>query len=473
MSTVKNIAKNTGFLLIGRIATKIISLFTVIYIVRYLGDAGYGRYAFAFAFVSFFTIIANFGIHSILVREIARSPQNAKKMLGNATIISFILSIISLIIAIFVIRIINYPAETEKIVQIAAVGLLIYSLSPFGVIYEVNLKMKYSVLFGLLSRLFMLSAVILTVSYDLGITWLVAATVASDALHGTLMMIFSKRFIWPEFKIDINMCKFLLKEAYPLALASVFIIIYFRIDVVMLSLMDSDAAVGTYSAAYRLTEALIFIPSTFMVSMFPLMSRYFNESKENLVFAYMKSFKYLFIIAAPLAVGITFFAYQIILLLYGDQFSESIGVLQILIWAIALIFINYSLAQFLVSTNRQKITTFSTAICALLNVALNLILIPHLSYQGAAIATVVTELVSMCIMIYYLPQYVSKLKLIYEIRAPFIATSFMFIFLLFTYDHFNSLFVVVISTMVYFISIYIFGGIDKDDKRLLSKLIYS
>jgi len=471
MTIIKKIAKNSGSLLLGRVFTKIITLFVVIYMVRYLGDADYGRYAFVFAFISFFTIISDFGMHSILVREIARSPHIAKKLLGNATIVSSFFSIVAFMTAVLAIYLMDYPIETKKLVWLASIELLLHAMLPFGVIYEVNLKMKYSVIFGVVNRVFLLIAVLAIVFYDLGLSLLVIVTVVSEALHNVLMVIFSRRFIWPDFSLDTDMCKLLLKESLPLALSSVFIIIYFKIDVIMLSMMKGDAAVGIYSASYRLTEAFIFIPSTLMVSMFPLMSRYFEKSKETFVFAYLKSFKYLFSIALPLAVGITFFADEIILLLYEVQFFDSIKVLQILIWATAIIFINLSLGQLLVSMNKQNITTISTAICALINVALNLILIPYFSYNGAAIATVITEFTCTCIMLYYLPDMVDLRKLLHSVRVPVFVTGLLFIFMHLANAVLNDLFIVILSLPLYLVLMYIFGGIDDDDKIILSKLV--
>lgn len=470
MDTVNKIFQNTGFLLAGKASTKLISLMTVIYIARYLGDAGYGKYTFAFTFVSLFTLISEMGIHHILVREISRSKEIAKRLLGNAILISIILSVIALILALFTIRIMEYPVETEKLVFIASIGLLFGSLSNYGIMYEVNLNMKYPVFFGLLSRVFLLISVMLVVIYDLGITWIVICTVVSDALPNILMMVFSRNTILPEFKYDINLCKFILKESLPLAMATFFIAIYYRIDVVMLSLLKGDADVGIYSAAYRLTEAFTFIPATFMVSIFPLMSRYHEESKDKLIFSYMKSFKFLFIIALPLAIGITLISDKIVLLIYKGQFENSVQLLQILIWSTAIVFINYPLTQLLISTNKQKIFATSTAICAILNVALNLVLIPAYSYTGASAATVITQLINGLIILHYRPKELLLLQLLREIYIPTSAAIFMATFIFYSKYYFDLTFIIVISIILYFVLFYLFGGLDYEEKEIILKL---
>lgn len=470
MNTINKILENTGFLLAGKGITKLTSLITVIYIARYLGEAGYGKYTFAFAFVSFFTLISDMGTHYILVREISRSQEIAKKLLGNAILISIFLSFIAVILSVFSINIMNYPLETEKLVLIAAIELLAGPFSNYGIIYEVNLDMKYPVFYGMLSRIFLIIAAMFVATYDLGITWIVAFTVVSDILPNIFMIVSSRNFISPVFKFDINLCKFLLRESLPLAMSALFIAIYYRIDVVMLSWLKGDVDVGIYSAAYRLTEAFTFIPATFMVSIFPLMSRYHNESTDKLIFSYVKSFKFLFIISLPLAVGITLISDKIVILVYDGQFENAVQLLQILIWSTAIVFINYPLTQLLISTNKQNIFATSTAICAVLNIILNLILIPKYSYVGAAVATVITQLVNGLIILFFKPKQLLLSQLLHEIYIPFFAAIFMAIFILYSKDYFNLIFLILISIVLYFVLLYVLGGLDHREKEIISRL---
>lgn len=473
MNSVKKIAKNTGFLFLGRIFTKIISLFSVIFIVRYLGEIGYGKYAFAFAFISFFTILAELGVHSILVREVSRSSIRAPQLVGNAIIISTVFSTAAFLLAIASIGFLGYPEETINVVKIASLGLLFGILSPLGVIYETELKMKYSVFFGLASRIFLLISILFITGYDWGLNWLVLVTVLSDGIHYLLMALYSKKLLTPCFKFDTATCRFLLKESLPLAFASVFLIIYFRIDVVMLSLMKGDADVGVYSSAYRITESFIFLPSTLMVSIFPLLSKYHSGilgNKGTLLYTYLKSFKILFTTALCLALGISFFSKEIISLLYGNQVQGASVTLQILIWATSIIFVNYSFGQFLVSINKQKITTISTAICAIFNILLNFIMIPHWGYNGAAIATVATELLSSFIMVFYIRSSIPLSTLFGEIKKPLLITLTCYLIFVLFNNYVNVFISFIFMVCVYFYSMYFFGGLNEDDLQLLKKL---
>ena len=469
MSKVKLIAENTSFLFIGNVGSKIVSLLSVILIARYLGDAGYGIYSFVFAFTSFFSIISELGISQVVVREISRSPEIAGKIVGNAILIKTVLSVLAFIAAIFSINIMGYPPETIKAVQIAALVLLVDIFNTYSAIYEANLKMKYPIFFLTIGNLLMLGLIVFITYFDLGLNLIILATVSVSATKNLLMFLFSTRFTKVNFDIDYQVCKYLLKSSLPLALSSVFIIIYYRIDTVMLSMMVGDAAVGIYSAGYRISETFMIIPSILMTSIFPLMSKYRGNSEQLLVFSYEKSIKYLFSLALPMAVGTTILSDKIMLTIYGDGFRGSATVLQILIWATAIVFINSATGTFFVSINKEKVTMFYTGVGVVINVLLNSILIPKYSYSGASIATVLTELSILIITLYSMPPIISKKKLISQNFSSVLATIIMTIFLFTGVKNYFGLLTIIPSAIIYFIFYYVFKGIDVDDKKLFMK----
>ncbi|AKB69078.1 flippase [Methanosarcina mazei] len=471
MSTFRLVAKNMGFLLTSRIATKVISFFTLLYIARYLGPGDFGKFSFVFSFIYFFGFIPDFGIHNILVREAAKEPENAGKLIGNATILQTFLSLIAFLLALFAINIIDYPVSTKNALYIASFGLLITSISAFSIIYEVNLRMEYTVLFSVTSRLiFFVLAVIATLK-NLTLNAFVLASVVADFVHNFLTVLFSKKLIKPNFNLQVNLMKMILREALPMAVASVFTMIYFRIDVVMLSFLKDDTAVGLYSAAYRLTEAFIFISSAFMTSIFPLMSKYYKNSFELFTFIYAKSFKYLFALGLVLAMAVTFFSKEIVFNIYGSEYQGSVIVLKILIWATAIMFVNNLISITYISSGNQKIIAKVTAFAAILNSLLNLILIPSLSYAGAAATTLFTELFVMLFGIYWI-----KRNLLHEVMYR--ETIFLFVGMLISSASFvllrlyiNEIFSCLLSLIVFISILYISGWVDADDRRILMKTI--
>lgn len=471
MSTAKRVVKNSGFLLISRVATKVISFFILLYIARHLGPTDFGKYSFAFAFTYFFSFIPDLGIHQILVREAAKDEGIMDKLIGNATIVKSVLSILAFLLCCLVISITDYPSSTKNAVYIAALGLLATSLSGFGIVYEVKLRMDYSVLFSITNRVFFLISVLYLIRHNPDLNLFVGVAVAAEFIHNIMMTIFSKRFVTPKFKIEYNLVKKIMLEALPIAVSTVFIMIYFRIDMVMLSFLTNDIDVGFYSAAYRLTEALTFIPSVLMVSIYPVMSRYFKEGNKAFDYIYTKSFKILF--AAGLLIGtvITFLSEKIILEIYGPEYHGSVIALQVLIWATSVMFVNHLLSSTYIASGNQKIMAKISAIAAILNVGLNLILIPYYSYTGASIATFFTEFIVMVYGIYWINKNIIHIGLFKEVIYPLISVCIVSVFLIISKNYLPIVPLTLVSILIFAGILYITGWIDSDDITLFKKIL--
>jgi O-antigen/teichoic acid export membrane protein len=442
-----------------------------LYIARYLGPADFGVYSFAFAFIYFFSFIPDLGIHQIIVREAAKDQKIMDQLIGNATIVKLALSILSFFLCCAVISITDYPPSTKNAVYTAALGLLAVSLGAFGIVYEVKLRMDYSLFFSITGRLFFLISVLYLIKHNANLYLFIIVSVAADFVHNILMTIFSKRFVKPKYKIEYSLIMKMIKEALPIAISTVFVMIYFRIDTVMLSFLTNDIDVGFYSAAYRLTEALTFIPSVLIVSIYPIMSKYFDEKNKAFDYVYTMSFKLLFAAGLLIATIITFLSQKIVLLMYGQEYNGSVVALQVLIWATAIMFVNQLLSSTYIASGNQKIMVKISAIAALLNVGLNLILIPSYSYTGASIATLVTEFTLMVYGTYWIGKNIVNKNLYKEIITPVIGICIISVFIITLKNYTDLAFLSIVAILIFTAILYITGWVDSDDRKLLEKVI--
>lgn len=470
MQTVKHLARNSGFLFINGIVTNILSFFAMLYIARYLGPEDYGIFSFAFAFIYFFSFIPDMGVHQILVREAAKEPEKAGKLIGNGTIIKFFLSFVALLLALILINVLNFPSSTKNALYIASLGLLISGTGAYGTIYEAKLKMEYSLLFNLASRVFLLAFVFLAIVNHSTLNTFVLASVLATTMHNLLMVLFSKKLVKVSFNVDFSLIKQLLKEAVPIAIASVFTVVYFKVDVLMLSFLRGDAEVGFYSAAYRLTDALVFLPSAFTTSTFPLMSRYFKDSFDSFSFAYARTFKYLFAAGLLIAVLVTFASEKIILIFYGPEYQNSVIALQILIWATAITFISVLISSTCISSGNQQIISKTAILAALLNVALNLILIPSAGYVGAAVATVLSVSGSMLFGLLWVHKNLLHENPLKGTISPIIGALVISLLIVLLRSYVDILFLCTVSVPVFAAVLYMTGWIDSDDRTIFLNL---
>jgi O-antigen/teichoic acid export membrane protein len=214
------------------------------------------------------------------------------------------------------------------------------------------------------------------------------------------LIISTWKFVKPKIEIDLKFWKELLKEAWPFALTGTFINVYLWIDSVMLSYMEGNEVVGWYSAAYRLVLILLFIPMVFDSAIFPVMARAYVSKKDILKIILEEYFKFMLIISTLIGIIVTISSDNIILLIYGDKYLGSIPALQILIWALVLIFLRVPFERLFEASNKQILVTKAFGYSVILNIILNYILIPKYSYMGAGIATVLTDLMVLLIIIY-------------------------------------------------------------------------
>jgi len=249
----------------------------------------------------------------------------------------------------------------------------------------------------------------------------------------------------------------LLKESLPLGLAVIFTLIYFRLDTLMLSLMKPAADVGIYNLGYKFLESLIFFPTMFIGLVMPLMSEYALSAKEKFRKVVQKALDVLLIFAIPLMIGILFLSERMVVLIAGQEFVLSSGVLDILIIAVGIIFLSVLFSNMIISLRKQKALVYIYGLGAIINLIANFIFIPKYSYYGAAATTVITEFVVVCLMLIVLFKILRYLPSFRSFVKPFLAGLVMALLLYFLAD--LSLFILIfLGALVYFFVLYLLDG---------------
>jgi len=182
----------------------------------------------------------------------------------------------------------------------------------------------------------------------------------------------------------------LLRIAFPFALAGIFVKIYSYLDTVLLGIMKDTVAVGLYSVPYKLTFALQFLPMAFGAAMYPAMSRAYAHAPDRLAKIFKQNIFYLWIFALPTAIGIYLLAPECITLLYGATYAASVPALRILILSLPFVFLSFPFGALLNATDRQVTNTRNFGIVMVVNILLNLALIPRFSFIGASGAGLIT-----------------------------------------------------------------------------------
>lgn len=474
MNKVRKIAKNTSVLLISQIISYIFTFFITLYSARYFGATTFGIWAIALSITGIFGIFADMGLGTLMVREVARDMSLADKYISNIVLIKIVLSFLMFGLIIITSNIIGYPEIVKNVIYIVTISVIISSFTGvLGAIFQVSEKMEYLAISTILSSVIILSGTAIMIFYKLDIIFFALLNIISSGLISVYtLIIYLRKFPLPEIKIDFSFWKPTIKEAWPFGIAALSGMIYTYIDSVMLSVIQGAEVVGWYNAAYRLMMVLLFIPTAVNIAIFPVMSQFYTYSKDSLKLMNEKYFKYMIILGIPLGAGITILADKIILLIFGSGYAQSITALQILIWTIVVSFAVAPFMQLLQSINKQLILTKISVLSAIINIILNLVLIPKFSYIGASFATLIASIVAVVYVtaITYDLGYGIPVKLVIsDLSKVLFATLIMTMFILY-FKELNLFLLSIMAMLLYFISIYLVGCIDEVDIMLLKQL---
>lgn len=471
MDTLQTIAKNTGALAIGQAITMVLGLIFAISIARSIGDVEFGKLGFAQSFTGILVIFADMGLSTVTIREIARQKELISKYLSNIFLIKLILSIVTFALIALIINLMHYPADTTTVVYLIGISSILSTLSALSrSIFRAFEKMEFEAFFNIGKSIVTtgIGIVVLFLGYGLiaiAFVYLLAGII--DLIATTIVVI--KKFANLKLEVDFIFWKKITYLALPFSLTAFIGLIYTQIDIVMLSAMVGDAPVGWYKAAVLIIFSLLAITDILGNAVFPVMSRFYISSRDALKIILEKLAKYLFIIGMPIAVGTFLLADRIILYFYGEGFSHSIIALQILSLYLPLRCIDTATGYLLSSINKEPLHAFSILIAAVTNIVLNLFLIPKFNFIGAAIATVLTEVVLFALYYGFVAKHFYRLELCPILIKPCFASLAMGIFVFYLKST-NIALLVASAAIIYISILYIVKGFDTEDKAIFKYL---
>lgn len=451
---------NSFYYFSGLVIRSIILFYTSVRLAKYLGVDDFGIFSYIFTFVYFFEVIPKLGMDAILVREISHNRSQAKELLGNALFARLILSLLTMFLVCGAITILKGFTKVTYLTYLCSLGLIFTFQPLYEAMFKIDLKMLCPTLVNVIKAVFYLIFVLLLIHFKCDLYGFVAASVISAFISLLLMIWSSKRYFEIEFIVNLEKSKWLLRESYPILLSGIFTFLYARSDIIILEQYKGYAAVGFYSAARKFLDTTLIIPSCICLSLFPLMAKYYKGDKHRFGKIYAFGFKYMLMIALPIVIFTLFFSEKIISI-FGNSFLPSALSLRILMSSVIFSFLNVLLVNALISVGRQKVDMVVSGVLIFLNVGLNLLLIPRLSFNGASIALLLTEIATLCGYLFYFSK-VTSLK-ISDVQIPIlIAVNFVFFLILNFLKLLPLVYGVIVSLFIYSILIIASSFLKKD-----------
>ncbi len=398
---LRKVLGNTGWLFTEKIVQMVLGLLVGVWITRYLGPERFGRYNYAIAIVGLFIPFAKLGLDSIVIRNLARDPSEKDETLGTAFVLKLIGSTLAFFVTLGVVTFStpssspNYR-ETLWLVGIIASGTLIQSFEIIDYWFQSQVQSKYSVLARNAAYVIMNGVKIILIQLRAPLISFAIAMAAEYVLSAIGMIIayrFNGNFI-KAWRVSFTYAKSLLKDSWPLILSGIVIMIYMRIDQVMLGQMVGEKSVGIYSAAVKISELWYFVPGAIVNSVFPSIVQAKEISEEIYYKRLQKLLTAVSILAYAVAIPVTFLAPQIVTLIYGQKYAEAGNILNIHIWAGLFVSLGVARETWITTEGLMKFSAVTAATGAVVNIVLNYFLIPQYGGLGAAIATVIAQILA-------------------------------------------------------------------------------
>lgn len=402
-STLFKIGYNTSVQFFGKILSASLSALSIILITRYLGVSGYGEFSLIFAYLTFFVAFTDFGLQTTIVKFLSRKSFQQTQIFGTYLTLKVLLILGAISISLVVLFFLPYSSFVKAAIAFSSIGIGIGALGGFGnTFFQYNLRLDLISLIDLANRLITVVLIALFIYLKLNFFFILSSVLISNLLIVLFMFIFLKQMVRFKFGFDKTIAMMLLKKSLPIGIASYLATSYFKLDTIMLSVFKNSSEVGIYSLAYKIFENVIVIWTFYMASFYPFLikfyhsqnfSKYKNLLKNTIIFSFVFSISAIFLgfILTPFLVN----------LFGGENFSEAIVPLRILLFATTFACFNAILFIYLFIKDKANLILISLALAFVFNFTLNLLIIPRFGYFGASFSTVATEaILFICYLIF-------------------------------------------------------------------------
>ncbi len=391
-NSLKIYFENITWLLIEKFVRLIFSLFVSVWLIRYLGPTKFGEYNYSISYVYLFGAIASLGLDGLVIKELVDNRYSSNSLLGTTFVLKFCGSILALCFIFFSLFFLDLDTELYKIILIVSINNFLQLFNSIELFFQSKVLSKYIVWSNVFSLLLSNLIKIVLIYFEFDFIYFVYAY-----LFDSIIIAFSYLFIYfkggynvLEWKFDFAIANYLIKNSWTLIISSLFVSIYFKIDLVLIEIYSSLKSVGYYSAAVKLSELWYFVPIIISNTVFPSLIKIrkinfslFQEKLQSL-------FVFLIWLGILLSLFTTIFGDHIIQIIYGDKYNGIANVLITHIWTSIFVFYGVAWSNWMILENNQKTMMKIQVMSLITNLILNVVLIPKFGILGSALATLVS-----------------------------------------------------------------------------------
>ncbi len=411
-SITKSLFKNSALMMMAQAATWVSGIVLLVFVARYLGSADYGYLYLALSIQTICQWIIDYGGQNYIPKEVSRNKTDPSDLMTQSMLLRIGLWVISMVLTFALSLIAGYSGRVIILIMILAFSNLWVNLTLLlrsG--YQGFENMKYPSLATVVDRGLLTLTVIPALLLGMRVTAVAILMALTPVLNFLICWKYSKAMFRPKFTLQMDKFKRLLKDGLPYFLWSLFGVVYYRINAIMLSLMTPASVVGWYGAAFRFFGILMFLPAIYSAALYPILTRLSRSQAPSMISASQKSISFLLLAGIPIAVGLIFFSRFIVQILFGlKEFGPSAAIIQLFSAGMLLTYVDFVFGGIVLALDKQKQWAMIAFGAMVVNIGMNYLLIPYFQSHsgnggmGAAIATDLTELFVMVSALFLMPR---------------------------------------------------------------------
>ena len=415
--TKEKVVRNVVWAVTGKVVTLLGGLLVGIFVARYLGPQQYGLMSYVLSYVALFQVLASFGMDQIEIREESKTPEEKDKIIGTAFGLKLFFAVVTIGLIVLTAWLFEADPFTKWMIILYSTSMIMNS---FGVIrnYFTSLVWNEYIVKTEISRTLIGAAIkVGLLLLHAPLVWFIAATLFDTMLiaGGYLVSYRSKIDSIRKWQFDKETAKYLIKQSFPLLLSGAAVVVYTKIDQVMLGNMLEKESVGYYSVAGKFAEICLFIPTIMSQTFTPILVKAYSANEEEYAQKAQLFTNLMVWGTIILCICICALAHPLVKYTFGIQYLYSIPILQIMVFKV----VGYAQAQasgaMIVVENKHKYVVIRNIIGCIMCVVLNCLLIPIYGVTGAAISSVLTAICTGYLSHLIIPQY--KVILVMQTRA--------------------------------------------------------
>lgn len=411
----KKFISNTSWIIGGKVFQMLISLLITSITVRYLGPANYGLINYTNAYVAFFSSICTLGLNGVIVNTMVNHRDEEGKIIGSAIVMRLVTSVVSMFAVYLLIREVgNNDTLLIKIALLQYVSVIFASFDTINFWYQSNLMSKVATIIQSVAYIIMSLYRVVILILDKDVTWFAFAVSLDIMFVGIALLLSYFKNGEKKLGFSIKWCKIMLSQSYPFIISGIMTTVYAQMDKIMIGNMMDQTSVGLYSTAIVITGLWAFIPIAFLDSARPIVMAEKKRSQDSYVRRLKQLYAFIIWLSFAYAVAMTIFSKYVILILYGKAYLASRSALVITVWYCAFSYLGSAKNVWMICENKMKYETVLTFIGMICNIVLNFVLIPLLGIVGAAIATLLTQIITNFLLLFVFKDTRENAVLIYE-----------------------------------------------------------